>query len=125
MGAAAREVIVRAATLDDAEAIRAIYNHEVEHETSTMDTVPRTPETQRAWIAARSGALSAWVAVDAGEVVAGEPLHHDPRKRRCSLSSVTSFEWRESANGQGAFAEIAYQETPLDMLADAIDLGAV
>jgi phosphinothricin acetyltransferase len=69
MGAAAREVIVRAAMLDDAEAIRAIYNHEVEHETSTMDTVPRTPETQRAWIAARSGALSAWVAVDAGEVV--------------------------------------------------------
>ena len=32
--------------------------------------------------------------------VAGEPLRHDPRKRRCALSSVTSFErvgdrWRE------------------------------
>ncbi len=70
MGSAARDVTVRAATLDDAEAIRAIYNHEVEHETSTMDTVPRSLEAQRAWIAARSGALSAWVAVDgAGEVV--------------------------------------------------------
>ena len=80
-------------------------------------------------------------AVDAGEVVivshqlpiwmvhravAGEPLHHDPRKRRCSLSSVTSFAWRDAPDGQGgAFAEIAYQETPPDLLADAIDLGAV
>ena len=63
-------VVVRAATLEDAEAIRAIYNHEVEHETSTMDTVARSLEAQREWIAARSGALSAWVATDAaGEVV--------------------------------------------------------
>ena len=59
MGSAARDVTVRAATLDDAEAIRAIYNHEVEHEISTMDTVPRSLDAQRDWIAARSGALSA------------------------------------------------------------------
>lgn len=50
--------------------------------------------------------------------VAGEPLSHDPRKRRCALSSVTSFElegdrWRE----------VAYAEPAAT--AGAIDVGAV
>lgn len=50
--------------------------------------------------------------------VAGEPLRHDPRKRRCALSSVTSFErdgdrWRE----------VAYAEPA--QTAGAIDVGAV
>lgn len=73
--------------------------------------------------------------VDAGEVVmvshqlpiwmvhralAGETLHHDPRKRRCSLSSVTSFAWRD-----GRFAEIGYQERGAELLSGATDLGAV
>ena len=50
--------------------------------------------------------------------VAGLPLPHDPRTRRCALSSVTSFErvgdvWRE----------VSYVEpAPLD---DAVDVGAV
>ncbi|MDQ0647183.1 broad specificity phosphatase PhoE [Microbacterium natoriense] len=48
--------------------------------------------------------------------VAGLPLRHDPRTRRCALSSVTSFErvgdvWRE----------VEYAEPA----ADGIDLGAV
>ncbi len=73
--------------------------------------------------------------VDAGEVVmvshqlpiwmvhravSGETLHHDPRKRRCSLSSVTSFSWAE-----GHWAEVAYQDPGADLLAAATDLGAV
>lgn len=50
--------------------------------------------------------------------VAGMPLRHDPRQRRCALSSVTTFEldgdrWRE----------IAYA-TPAST-AGAIDVGAV
>jgi broad specificity phosphatase PhoE len=50
--------------------------------------------------------------------VAGLPLRHDPRRRRCGLSSVTSFElvgdvWRE----------VAYAEPAAT--ADAIDVGAV
>ena len=64
-------LIIREATSDDAEAIRLIYNHEVENETSTMDLVPRTLETQREWIAARSGAFCAVVAVDSSETVLG------------------------------------------------------
>lgn len=50
--------------------------------------------------------------------VAGIPLQHDPRKRRCELSSITSFErdgdrWRE----------VDYVEPA--STADAIDVGAV
>ena len=62
---------IREATSDDAEAIRLIYNHEVENETSTMDLVSRTLETQREWIAARSGAFCAVVAVDSSGTVLG------------------------------------------------------
>jgi broad specificity phosphatase PhoE len=73
--------------------------------------------------------------VDAGEVVivshqlpiwmahralAGEPLHHDPRKRRCSLSSITSFTWVD-----GRFLETDYQELSADVIAQSTDLGAV
>lgn len=56
-------VTIRLARPDDAEMIRAIYNEEVETQTSTFDLVPRTIEEQRAWIVERSGAFSAVVAV--------------------------------------------------------------
>ena len=60
---AVRPVVnVRLATLDDAAAIRTIYNVEVENYTSTFDLVPRTLDEQRAWLADRSGAFSAVVA---------------------------------------------------------------
>ena len=64
-------LLIREATSDDAEAVRSIYNHEVENETSTMDLVPRTLEMQREWIAARSGAFCAVVAVDSSGTVLG------------------------------------------------------
>ena len=50
--------------------------------------------------------------------VAGEPARHDPRKRRCALSSVTSFERR----GDG-WAEVGYAEPATT--AGAVDVGAV
>ena len=62
---------IREANTDDAQAIQAIYNYEVENETSTMDLVPRTLEVQRDWIAARSGAFCAIVAVDSAGSVLG------------------------------------------------------
>ena len=62
---------IREANSDDSQAIQAIYNHEVENETSTMDLVPRTLEVQQEWIAARSGAFCAVVAVDSGGTVLG------------------------------------------------------
>ena len=62
-------MLVRTATLDDAEAIRAIYNLEVVESTVTFDLVPRTPEQQREWQRARSGALTVVVAEHGGAVV--------------------------------------------------------
>ena len=58
------DVVLRPAVVADAEAIRTIYNHEVTTRTSTFDLVPRSLADQERWIAARTGAFSAIVAVD-------------------------------------------------------------
>jgi len=88
-------------------------------------------------IAARMDAAmkDAWNTSDGGEVVmvshqlpiwmatraaAGESLFHDARKRRCSLSSITTFQLVD-----GAFVEVAYQDPTGGLLASAKDLGAV
>lgn len=60
-------VTLRPAVPDDAEAIRAIYNVEVEGSTVTFDLVPRTVEEQVAWITEHSGGHPAIVAVDADD----------------------------------------------------------
>ena len=61
---------VRPARLDDAEAIRAIYNTEVSTSTATFDLVPRSLAEQQAWLAARSGAhVAVVVSDDKGEIV--------------------------------------------------------
>lgn len=62
---------LRLATLDDAEALREIYNLEVTTSTATFDLVPRTLESQRAWQAERSGARAVLVAVDDSGRVCG------------------------------------------------------
>ena len=56
--------IIRAAEPNDAEAIRAIYNREVEGSTVTFDMVERSLEEQLAWISEHSGGHPAIVAVD-------------------------------------------------------------
>jgi L-amino acid N-acyltransferase YncA len=61
--------VLRLATVEDAEAIRSIYNVEVTTSTVTFDLEPRTLEVQRDWLAARSGAHSAIVAVEGGAVI--------------------------------------------------------
>jgi len=61
------DVVLRPAVVADATAIRTIYNVEVTGQTSTFDLVPRTLEDQERWIAKRSGAFSAIVAVDTAE----------------------------------------------------------
>ena len=76
----------------------------------------------------------AWKAADSGDVVivshqlpiwithlavAGLPSRHDPRDRRCALSSVTSFEMDED----GKWTEIAYAEPA--SLSGSVDVGAV
>ncbi len=50
--------------------------------------------------------------------IAGLPLRHDPRARRCALSSVTSFTREERGWREVDYAEPAVTE-------DAVDVGAV
>jgi len=89
-----------------------------------LDVVARMDAAMRAvWDAAPDGGdvvlvshqLPIWITHLA---VAGEPLRHDPRQRRCALSSVTTFErdgdrWREVAYASPATTS------------GAIDVGAV
>jgi broad specificity phosphatase PhoE len=83
----------------------------------------------------------AWASVDGGEVVMvshqmpivtaarsvkGLSLWHDPRKRRCTLSSITTLALREPQGpGPRTFVEVDYQEPARALLADSIDTGAV
>ena len=62
---------VRLANLDDAEAIREIYNLEVTGSTVTFDLVPRSLTDQQEWLRARAGAHPAVVAVSGSGDVAG------------------------------------------------------
>lgn len=52
--------------------------------------------------------------------VQGKPLATDPRRRRCSLSSITTLRWQGDR-----FVEVDYREPARDLLAESIDLGAV
>ena len=80
----------------------------------------------------------AWKSVDYGEVVlvshqlpiwmvhrsvAGKRLYHDPRRRRCNLSSVTTFARDEAA--PTGFVEKDYRDPARELLLASTDMGAV
>ena len=93
---------VRQARMDDAEAIRAIYNREVTGSTVTFDLVPRTPEEQHAWLAEHAGAHPAVVAMaDDGRVVGFGSLSPYRSRPAYSTSVEDSVYVDESARGQG------------------------
>jgi L-amino acid N-acyltransferase YncA len=79
---------IRLATLDDAAAVRVIYNTEVQRHTSTFDLVTRSLADQRAWLAARRGAFAAVVATLGadGEVVGFASL--SPYKERAAYATT-------------------------------------
>ena len=79
-------MLLRPATLDDAAAVRAIYNVEVETSTATFDLVTRSLDDQRAWLAARSGAFAAIVAVDGDAVIGFASL--SPYKERAAYRTT-------------------------------------
>jgi len=88
----------------------------------------------------------AWNAADGGDVVivshqlpiwmvhrrvAGKSLAHDPRRRRCALSSITTFE-RRRATGAGSnsssgtdWVEVGYRDPAAGLSVNATDVGAV
>ena len=94
---------VRVAELDDAEAIRSIYNLEVETSTVTFDLVARTLSEQRAWLAARSGAHSALVAIDGrgGPVVGFASLSPWKERPAYATSVEDSVYIHRDHQGQG------------------------
>ncbi len=86
---------------------------------------------------ARRWSSIAWRETESGEVVlvshqlpiwmvhrklAGERLFHDPRRRRCSLSSITTL---RAADGRTRSLEVDYQDPAAALQSSAIDLGAV
>jgi L-amino acid N-acyltransferase len=87
-------IAVRAARPSDAEAICSIYNHEVLHTTATFDLVPRSVDDQLQWLAARSGAFSAIVAVDPAEP---DPLAGDGAADGAVVGFAALSPYRERA----------------------------
>lgn len=100
---------------------------------------PLWPSWGEAFFSIRSRMMAAitdhWQSVDAGELVlvshqlpiwmvartvARKPLPHDPRQRRCALSSITTLQRRGNR-----FVEVSYTEPAAELLIDAIDTGAV
>lgn len=92
--AATRPAVARTrlATLDDAEAIRTIYNAEVVGSMVTFDLVPRSLDDQLAWLDEHSGAHPAIVAVDDTGAVQGfgslSPYRSRPAYRTTVEDSV-------------------------------------
>jgi len=94
-------VEIRTAVLADAEAIRAIYNVEVETSTVTFDLVPRSLEDQRNWLADRSGAHAVVVAIAAGDVIGYGSLSPWRDRPAYSTSVEDSVYVAEAWQGQG------------------------
>jgi L-amino acid N-acyltransferase YncA len=78
-------MMVRLAHKGDAEAIRSIYNVEVNGSTATFDIVERSIEEQITWLEGHSGAHPAVVAVDDGEICGFGSL--SPYKDRAAYST--------------------------------------
>ncbi len=99
----APEFTIRPARAGDAAAIAAIYNREVTTSTATFDLVERSIEEQRAWLAARSGAFAAIVAVDGttDEIVGFASL--SPYKERAAYRTTVenSVYVHRDRGGQG------------------------
>jgi L-amino acid N-acyltransferase len=94
-------VLIRPAVPGDAGAIREIYNREVETSVATFDLVPRSLDGQRVWLAARSGAFAALVAVEGDDVIGFGSL--SPYKERAAYrtSVEDSVYVRRDRHGRG------------------------
>lgn len=101
MGPVGPPVALRLATLDDAEAVRHIYNAEVTTSTVTFDIVPRSLDEQRRYLSDRSGAHAVIVAEDAGQVVGYGALSPWRAKPAYSTSVEDSVYVHRAHQGRG------------------------
>ena len=100
-------ISLRLAAVADAEQIREIYNHEVQHTTATFDLVPRTLEDQQRWLLERSGAFATIVAVDSepaddGPSIVGFGALSPYKERAAYRTSVENSVYvRRGRHGEG------------------------
>jgi phosphinothricin acetyltransferase len=92
---------IRPVAMDDAEAIRAIYNVEVLESTVTFDIVPRTLAAQQQWIEEHLGGHPAIVAFEEGRVLGFASL--SPFKARAAYAPTVedSVYLDREARGRG------------------------
>ena len=98
---------VRLAVEADAEAIRTIYNREVQGSTATFDLVPRSLHDQVVWLAAHDGAHPATVATAADGTVIGFGSLSPWRSRPAYSTSVEDSVYvRDDQRGRGVGREL-------------------
>lgn len=88
----------------------------------------------------REAMTEAALSVDSGDVVivshqlpiwmvhrdvSGDKLFHDPRSRRCGLSSITTLELIDPLHPELGFVEVGYADPAEKLSATALDVGAV
>jgi L-amino acid N-acyltransferase len=95
------DVKVRLATVEDAEALRQIYNVAVTTSVVTFDLVPRSLQDQREWIEARSGAHAVVVAEEGGRIAGYASLSPYRDKPAYATSVEDSVYVHEEWQGQG------------------------
>ena len=105
---------VRRARLEDAEALRAIYNLEVTTSSVTFDLVPRSEAQQRAWLAERSGAHAVVVAEEGDEVLGFGSLSKYKERPAYATSVEDSVYVDAAARGTGVGKRL---------LAEWLDMG--
>jgi L-amino acid N-acyltransferase len=101
---------IRRALLDDAEAMRAIYNEAVRTTTATFDTTPRTHAEQLAWFQHHDARHVVLAAELEGQVVGWASLSPWSERRAYDGTAESSVyvgtPWRNRGVGQALVSEI-------------------
>jgi phosphinothricin acetyltransferase len=108
-------MLIRPATLDDSEAIRAIYNTEVLNTTVTFDLVARSVADQEKWMLAHAGVYPVIVAEDAETVVGFASLSAYRPRPAYSTTAEDSIYVASSHRGAGIGKQL---------LVELVDLGS-
>jgi L-amino acid N-acyltransferase len=92
---------LRPGTLDDLDAITAIYNEAILNTTATFDTEPKTREQQISWFEKHGSNHPIFVAIKGGDLVGWGSL--SPWSDRCAYSETSeiSFYVKDGFRGLG------------------------
>ncbi len=97
----AQALHIREADLDDLEAIRAIYNHEVLHGTATFDTEEKSLSDRQEWFTRLQARYPVLVACENAEVVGWGALMPWSDRKAYDGTAENSVYVREDAQGRG------------------------